>query len=173
MNIDEKNYEEYLIRHVENDLSENEQATLFVFLDNHPECRRELELFEQSRLIPDETISFGDRSSLKRTAQRFYLNNWLVWTSAAAAILVLIYFKFVSPEMNGANSAALRQNSASDKSAQTIASNNSAGSSSANPDSNANPNSQKPGLPARANKNIAVQSPATGNSPGFGAGSEY
>src|SRR5580698_4702559 len=152
MNINEKNYEEFLVRHIENDLSEKEKESLFLFLDEHAEFRHELELFEQTRLVPDETISFGDKSLLKRTGKRFYLNNWLVWSSVAAAILILIYFKFLSPQMTGVNSLAVKQNSNSTKNMKAVAVNNAKASSPAN----ANLLSNEALKPKNANSDVAT-----------------
>ncbi len=65
--INESNYGEYFVSHVEGLLNANEEAEVEKFLLQFPEKRVELELVQQAILIPDEHIVFEHKSSLQKS----------------------------------------------------------------------------------------------------------
>ena len=65
--INISNYESFLLSYIDGELNEAERAALELFLQEHPQFRQELELLEGTRLVPDETISFGNKTALYRT----------------------------------------------------------------------------------------------------------
>ncbi|NLU94244.1 anti-sigma factor family protein [Chitinophaga sp. Ak27] len=65
--INISNYESFLLSYIDGELNEAEQAALELFLQEHPQFRQELELLEGTRLVPDEAISFSNKSALYRT----------------------------------------------------------------------------------------------------------
>jgi hypothetical protein len=87
--IDSHNYETYLLRYIDGELNADEQAALMRFLRQHPGCRKELELLQATKLVPDETIRYSNRAGLYRhsVAARPYRK---VWWLAAAAVLGLL-----------------------------------------------------------------------------------
>lgn len=85
------NYEEYVIRHVDNELNAAELQELEAFMTLHPELRSELALYENTRLVPDTTIVFERKEQLlkKPGGYAMSLRNWRSY-GAAAGILALI-----------------------------------------------------------------------------------
>ncbi len=67
LGINESNYEEYFVSHVEGLLNANEEAEIEKFLLQFPEKRAELELLQQAVLIPDEHIVFEHKASLHKS----------------------------------------------------------------------------------------------------------
>ena len=84
--INESNYETFLLRSVDNDLSEDESKALNTFLKKNPPLQKELEAFSNTKLIPDSSIIFSAKSKLKKKTSitPFF------WISAAAAIIILL-----------------------------------------------------------------------------------
>ena len=66
MNINRENYGMYFLDYHEGRLTPGQVAELLVFLQAHPELKEELEDFENIRIKPDLTISFADKTSLKK-----------------------------------------------------------------------------------------------------------
>src|ERR1035437_2251113 len=67
--ITEQNKEEYFIRAIENELNATEQKELELFLQKNPLHKHAFELFQRTILV-SETISFSEKSSLKRKKER-------------------------------------------------------------------------------------------------------
>lgn len=59
------NYEEFFLRHVDRELSENETSEVAAFLEKHPEKLREMRLLEQT-ILPPETLEFTHKELLLR-----------------------------------------------------------------------------------------------------------
>ncbi len=93
--INENNYEKFLIGEIENDLTEVEKQNLKKFISKNLFVEKEQKLFQKTILIPDEKINFEDKTSLKKTA--VIRLNWQQVSAAvaiAASILLLLYFNF-------------------------------------------------------------------------------
>ncbi|HVI48505.1 MAG TPA: hypothetical protein VM802_26795 [Chitinophaga sp.] len=55
-----------MLSFIDGELNEQEQAALEQFLENHPQIRHELELLENTRIVPDDSIIFDNKSLLYR-----------------------------------------------------------------------------------------------------------
>ena len=92
MNIDVTNYEEWLFRKVENDLNAEELKQLETFLVQHPEYRAELDAFEKTVLVPDQSLVFRNKQVLYRDEPRvvsLWYRNPQYWAVAASLVLIL------------------------------------------------------------------------------------
>jgi anti-sigma factor RsiW len=69
INIDISNYEEYLLSAVDGELTEEEQAALEVFLQQHPKYRQELILLQSARIVPDDELRFDRKEMLYRQSE--------------------------------------------------------------------------------------------------------
>ena len=88
--INDKNYENYFIAQLENDLSENETADLEKFLKANPHLNSQSHLFLKTKLQADETIIFENKSSLKKYVFPLSTKKILYYSvSIAASILIL------------------------------------------------------------------------------------
>lgn len=65
--INESNYEEYFVSHVEGLLDANGKAEVEKFLVHFPAKREELELLEKAILFPDESIVFEHKDALRKS----------------------------------------------------------------------------------------------------------
>ena len=85
--INMKNYEEWLVSYVDNELNEEQRIAVEKFAANHPRVQQELGLFRQTKLQP-EKIFFADKEVLyKRENARIVSMQW--WRISVAAMLVL------------------------------------------------------------------------------------
>ncbi|MBL0330922.1 MAG: hypothetical protein IPP64_16305 [Bacteroidetes bacterium] len=66
MNINKNNYEAFFLDYHEGNLSPQQVADLLLFVEQHPELREEFESFENVTLDDLSTISFDQKSSLKK-----------------------------------------------------------------------------------------------------------
>lgn len=96
--IGEHNYEEFLLLSLDHELAPEEEENLALFLEKNPQLKTEKEVFLQTKLVPDTSITYRSKAQLK---QRFTLSP-TVWISSVAAVLVLIlgwnlFFKSRTP----------------------------------------------------------------------------
>jgi hypothetical protein len=64
MNINRHNYEEYFILYMDNELSNEDRRSVEEFVVLHPDLKEELDILLQSKLVPDNTISFEGKEEL-------------------------------------------------------------------------------------------------------------
>ncbi len=84
--INEINYEEQFLLFLDNELTEAENEQTKAFLIAHPELQDSFELLQATKL-PQETISFGDKSVLYQKEERKpVVIGW--WRMAVAAALI-------------------------------------------------------------------------------------
>lgn len=84
--INEINYEEQFLLFLDNELTEAENEQTKAFLIAHPELQANYELLQATKL-PQETISFGDKSVLYQKEERKpVVIGW--WRMAVAAALI-------------------------------------------------------------------------------------
>lgn len=94
-----ENYEEWMVDHLEGNLSRAEQAVLMQFLQVHPELKPELEMFGQTFLQPDMQITFAGKEMLKKqeSTRIIGMRTWQKYSiGIAAALLVFIGVKFLN-----------------------------------------------------------------------------
>lgn len=66
MQINRNNYEIFFLDYRENNLSPQQVAELMVFLEENPDLKFEFEEFEEITIVVDESISFNNKSLLKK-----------------------------------------------------------------------------------------------------------
>jgi hypothetical protein len=86
--INLNNYEEWLVLYVDNELSDGEKVTVEKFAASHPHVQKELDLFGQTKLQPDQ-FNFPDKNLLYRNKERVRIISMVWWRVAAAAILII------------------------------------------------------------------------------------
>lgn len=69
MNITRHNYEEYFLLYVDNELSPVDRNAVEVFVQDNPDLRNELLLFQQSVLRIDKRMLFDDKASLLKNSR--------------------------------------------------------------------------------------------------------
>lgn len=74
--INISNYEEFLLSAVDGELNGEEMAALEVFMQQHPDVRKELELLQGLKLQPDGGMKFGNREMLYRNTEGLSVNNY-------------------------------------------------------------------------------------------------
>ncbi|MBP6417333.1 MAG: hypothetical protein KA330_12820, partial [Chitinophagaceae bacterium] len=88
VNITLSNYEEWLVLHLDNELTPGQKATVEKFLAANPAVQQEFVLLQRTQLQP-ETIIFADKASLYRKEEKVRPVAVRWWRLAAAAILLL------------------------------------------------------------------------------------
>lgn len=84
--ISEKNYEEFFLLYIDNELSAAKRAEVERYVLQHPALQDEFTTLKQAVLAP-ETVSYGNKEVLYRTEKRrvVYFRTWQI---AAAAIFI-------------------------------------------------------------------------------------
>ncbi|MBL0104135.1 MAG: hypothetical protein IPP51_10550 [Bacteroidetes bacterium] len=99
--IDQTNYLNWFVSYVENDLSESDRKLVEEFLKAHPELLKELELIIKTKSIPDYTIIFKDKSSLRKTAKVLTFSRTVYRSLSIAASIVLIAVAYYFIQLRG------------------------------------------------------------------------
>lgn len=89
-----KNYEEYMLMHVDGELNEEEQQHLLAFIAEHPGLQEELAAYEATRMLPDMAQTFAGKESLLKPVQpsRVISLSAIIRYGAAAAVIFLALF---------------------------------------------------------------------------------
>ncbi len=97
MKIDLHNYESYLIEYVEGNLDKDESGTLMEWVARNPEKQVELEVYEKTRFIPDETIAMDGWEHMIKpgTGQTFLKLNRYVWILNSLLVATIIGYLFL------------------------------------------------------------------------------
>lgn len=82
-----ENYEEYLLLHADGELSEAEEKALEAFMTEHPEVRKELELYMATKVQPEMGMVYEGKEQLLR--KPVSVMPLLQWRSLAAAAVVV------------------------------------------------------------------------------------
>jgi len=101
-----ENYEEYLLLHADGELSEAEEKALAAFMTEHPELRREMELYMATKVLPDAGMVYeGKEQLLKKPARVIAFGQWRSVAAAAsiAALAVLAIWKWQQPNTTNIN----------------------------------------------------------------------
>jgi anti-sigma factor RsiW len=75
LNINRHNYEEFFLLYVDGELNETQRREVESFVQHHADLAEELEMLQQSVLLPDE-ISFGQKEILFKTETSISINNY-------------------------------------------------------------------------------------------------
>jgi hypothetical protein len=86
-----ENYEEYIIRYIDEELNAAELQELQAFMNLHPELRSEMVAYENTRLLPDTTQIFEGKEQLLKKPNTFILSpgQWRSYGAAAGIIALL------------------------------------------------------------------------------------
>ena len=60
------NYKNWFIALLENDLSEEEKVDVEKFLASNPGFKKELEIIKQTKVLPDYSVQFENKSGIKK-----------------------------------------------------------------------------------------------------------
>jgi len=86
-----ENYEAYIISYVDGELNAAELQELEAFMNLHPELRSEMTAYENTRLLPDNSVVYTNKETLLKQAPKrsISLSRWRSY-GAAAGIIALI-----------------------------------------------------------------------------------
>ncbi|HEY8893543.1 MAG TPA: hypothetical protein VIM79_01970 [Niastella sp.] len=90
--INELNCEEYFVQYGDDELTNEEKDKVEQFVYHHPQYQAEFELIQQVKLVPDNTLTFPDKTYLYRTEadeNRVIAFPWWRFTAAAVTLLVI------------------------------------------------------------------------------------
>jgi hypothetical protein len=95
--INLNNYEEYLLSYIDDELDAITRDQVDEFLSRNSSLQSEFNLFQQTRLEPDDSIVFEGKESLykKEDRRRPFLRAWIA-SAAAVAILLVTGFLFLN-----------------------------------------------------------------------------
>jgi len=88
--LDESNYSRYFVAYVEGTLNHHEKLMVKEFLIKFPQYKKELALFEKTKLIPDPAIVYAEKHELKKPVPLFAERKTWYYIAAAACILLLL-----------------------------------------------------------------------------------
>lgn len=101
MNINRNNYETFFLLYTDNELSATDRELVEQFAAENPDLQKELEQFEQYKLIPDDGLVFTDKTTLYKPAEEEALIN----STNCESFFVL----YADDELNNDEKAAVEQ----------------------------------------------------------------
>jgi len=94
--INSENFAEYCIAFHENDLSKDKKNELLAFMASNEKLVAEFKSIANLKIIPDISIVFEDKNSLKKLATIYYFDRMKFVRVAAIAAIIAIFFVFSS-----------------------------------------------------------------------------
>ena len=89
--IDNNNYELWLLRYAEGELTDSERNEVEAWLQSHPEAAEELALYNEApRLERDDTVTYAATEKIHLSPFTFHLSPLLRWSAAAAVLIALM-----------------------------------------------------------------------------------
>jgi len=79
-------FDNHSVAFIEGDLPEEEITSFLAYIENHPERKRDLALFKETKLIPDESVTFPVKSKLYKTLP---IRRLMLWPLRIAAVLLV------------------------------------------------------------------------------------
>lgn len=90
--INLENYEEYLILYVDDELDDDAIKALMAFLEQHPNLKKELELYQRTKLPLETAIMLSGKQDLqKNESKKIAIQPWWRYYAAAAALLLIVF----------------------------------------------------------------------------------
>lgn len=84
-----QNYEEYIILYVDEELDAASVKALMDFLEEHAELKKELALYQKTKLpLAGEPVFADKEQLLKKSAKTIPLNRWLLYAAASVFLLI-------------------------------------------------------------------------------------
>lgn len=160
--INAESFKTWLVSYFENDLSPDERKMFEEYLHNHPELEKELELIRKTRLIPDYTIIFGDKKSLKKEAKVVSFNRPLyrAISIAASVVILLVAFILLNKHSSDQKEVADHRNTVPSTEQKAESPSTSTENSNSQPDSGTSPE-KKQGVPGNTQqRNLPKYKPA-------------
>lgn len=88
--INSHNYEEWLVQYVDNELNNEQNASVEIYAASNPAAGASLDILLQTKLQPDNSITFFNKESLYRREEPVRRIVPAMWWRIAAAVLLLI-----------------------------------------------------------------------------------
>ncbi len=79
-------FDNHSVAFIEGDLTEEEMTSYLAYTETHPDRKKELALFKETKLIPDESVTFGSKNKLYKPLS---IRRLLVWSVRIAAVLLI------------------------------------------------------------------------------------
>lgn len=95
--INLNNYETFFIAYLEGDLSEIEKKSVLNFLENNPSLIKSFEQFEKAILIPDHSIVYKNKLSLKHKTKYYRTLSYSLSAIAAVFVLFFLFKTYFNP----------------------------------------------------------------------------
>jgi len=89
------NYKTWFVASIENDLSSEQKKEVEYFLQINPSLKPELEIFKQTKLVPDHRIIFENKKQLKHGGKVISLTPQFYRVAVAASVVLLLITYFV------------------------------------------------------------------------------
>ena len=105
------NYLSFLINYIDNELPEDKKAEVEEFLKKNPPAKKEFDILLKTKLQPDTSIVFPDKSLLYRKPEKVKVISMIWMRVAVAAVLLLIsgYFLLRNTSGNVGNDPEIAQ----------------------------------------------------------------
>lgn len=85
-----QNYEEYIMLYVDNELDAASVKALMDFLEEHPELKKELALYQKTKLSIEDELLFADKEQLlRKPVKTISFNRWMLYGIAASLVLLI------------------------------------------------------------------------------------
>lgn len=92
------NFNELCIASIEGDLNQLQSIEFDNLIHENPQLKKQLALFEKTKLIPDLTVIYNNKSSLRRTTIGSKQKVGYQYFSIAASVVLLITLSFFVPK---------------------------------------------------------------------------
>jgi hypothetical protein len=93
--ITQYNYKTWFVAYIENDLTTEQQNEVEQFLQKNPSLKPELEIFKQTKLVPDHKIIFENKKQLKHGGKIIPLTPQVYRIAVAASVVLLLITYFL------------------------------------------------------------------------------
>jgi hypothetical protein len=89
--INNENFDEFCIARFEGDLNDHDELRLKEYLKRQPEKQKDYDLYSETFLSPDYSITYSEKKSIKKASPFLQKKNLFIYvTSVAAAVLLLL-----------------------------------------------------------------------------------